>query len=89
MTKKQKEAFHQDIADLMAKYGVAGFVGMWFDGPGSEDMGFLKGYPMGDTVMKVCIEGITEKLKQFSDGLTKREPQGSIQVISGGNVLKN
>ena len=89
MEKNQIEAMHQDIADVLAKYGVGSFVGVWFANDPSDLMGYLKGWPPGNVPIRICMEAICEKLQQWCNDIAKGKPEGRVQVVSGGNSLKN
>lgn len=66
MDSKQLEQFHQELADLGAKYGLSGLVGVWFERRDKNMRhGFIKAYDAVDTVCKILAEGTYEKLRQL------------------------
>lgn len=84
MTNKQVEEMHIDIANVLAKHGVAGFSGVWFEGDTGDYYGFLNGVsPTADNKLKFVVAGVTEAFNDFTAGARAGAKQvGQILVVA-------
>lgn len=90
MTDEQVKEFHREIGEIIHKYKLSVFVGIWFEGDSGESWGPVKSWNAGEPEMKRVADYFFDKLEEEIkkiDGLERGENwQG--QVITG-NPEKN
>lgn len=84
MQNHEVSQYYGELAAINAKYGIAGFVAVWFDGP-SDNYGFVTSQnPSAPDVTAVCA-ALSEKLRGFMDEVYTGPTEGHATAIVFNN----
>lgn len=84
MTKKEIEAFLQEIGSVCARHRIGCFVGLWFGSKGHNEMGISANHDVTDTEMRLLSECLKEFLTHHLGSVPTAKKLGSYRGTTTG-----
>ena len=88
MKSKNFAGFHEELAELLTKHDIEGFVGIWFS-DNTDHVGFVRGASQGVPYMRSVVERIYELMREWADDVyTSERWSGHVLSIKPKNQSK-